>query len=259
MVALHQFVRTRCLDMKTETLIIDPRFNGPPTSGNGGYVCGLLARGIDGPAEVSLRAPPPLAKPLKLTREPDRTALFDGETLLGEAKSTALDLTSPPAPTLAEARNASTRYIGFHDHRYPTCFVCGQSRPAQDGLNLFTGKVGGRDMVACTWTPQADLADSDGLVNDAFIHAALDCPSYWALPHAGKPALLARMTASVDAPRPRIGEELIVAAWPLRSDGRKHWGAAALYHADGRGIARAEALWIEPKSNRSRTPRLRHE
>jgi hypothetical protein len=60
--------------------------------------------------------------------------------------------------------------------------------------------------------------------------------------------LLARLTSAIDAPLPRAGEELIVAAWPISSDGRKHRGATALYHADGRVIARAEALWIEPKS-----------
>jgi hypothetical protein len=103
-------------------------------------------------------------------------------------------------------------------------------------------------MVACTWMPSVDLADDDGVVRPEFIHAALDCPSYWALAHAGKPALLASLTASIEASLPRAGEELIVAAWPIRSDGRKHRGAAALYTATGDLIARAEALWIEPKS-----------
>lgn len=234
--------------MKTQTLTIAPRFNGPSGSGNGGYVCGLLARGVDGPAEATLRAPPPLAKALTLTSDGAYAALHDGETLLGEAKRVAFDLAPPPAPSLEEARDAATRYAGFADHRYPTCFVCGQSRVDSDGLDIFTGKVTGRDMVACTWTPGADLAGGDGLVAEEFIHAALDCPSYWALPHAGKPALLARLTSSIDAQRQRIGEELIVAAWPLHSDGRKHWGASALYRADGAVIARAEALWIEPKS-----------
>jgi hypothetical protein len=35
-------------------------FRGPPNSGKGGYVCGMLARHIAGAVEVSLRAPPPL-------------------------------------------------------------------------------------------------------------------------------------------------------------------------------------------------------
>jgi len=45
-------------------IIIDKRYCGPPNSGNGGYVCGRLAQHIPGGAEVTLRAPPPLDKPL---------------------------------------------------------------------------------------------------------------------------------------------------------------------------------------------------
>jgi hypothetical protein len=233
----------------TRTITIAPRFNGPPNSGNGGYVSGLLAAELDGAAEITLRAPPPLAAPLTIARDAERLTLHDGATLVAEARPVAFDLIPPPAPSPAQARDAARRYVGLHNHRYPTCFVCGQARAAHDGLDLFTGAVAGRNMVACTWTPSADLADSSGRVGEEFIHAALDCPTYWALPRAGEmPAQLARLTAAIDAERPRTGEELIVAAWPIRSDGRKHMAAAALYHADGRAIARAQALWIEPKS-----------
>jgi hypothetical protein len=231
----------------TRTITIATRFNGPANSGNGGYVCGLLAKEIDGPSQATLRVPPPLEKRLTLDSDGQHATLRDGDLLIGEAKRVAFDLAPPPAPSLAEARAAAKRYAGFADHRYPSCFVCGQSRPAHDGLDLFTGKVEGRDMVACTWTPAADLADANGIVRPEFIHAALDCPSYWALAHAGKPALLASLTASIDAPLPRAGEELVIAAWPIKEEGRKHWGAAALYTAQGDVIARAEALWIEPK------------
>ncbi len=229
------------------TLTIDSRFNGPPNSGNGGYVCGLLAREIDGPTEAALRVPPPLNKPLTLTRDGERVLLRDGDTLIGEAKPTALDFKAEPAPSLADARDAAKRYAGLH-HAFPTCFVCGASRAKHDGLDIFTGKVSDRDMVACTWSPAADLADADGRVAPEFIHAALDCPGYWALPGAGEVvAVLARFGVSIDAPPPRVGEELIVAAWPLSSDGRKHKAASALYDADGAVLARAEALWIELK------------
>lgn len=231
-------------------LIIARRFNGPPGSGNGGYVCGLMANLIDGPSEVALRAPPPLEQPMTLAHDANgAVTLHHGETLIAEAKPLArFDLAAPSAPTLAEARAAAARYAGLHDHRYPTCFVCGTGRPHHDGLDIFTGPVEGRDLVACTWTPGADLSDANGIVLPEFLHAALDCPSYWALPHAGKPALLARLASSIDGPLPHAGEELIVAAWPIGSRGRKHTGAAALYTADGALIARSEALWIEPRA-----------
>jgi len=35
-------------------------FYGPPNSGNGGYVCGMLVHHITGAAEVTLRSPPPI-------------------------------------------------------------------------------------------------------------------------------------------------------------------------------------------------------
>jgi hypothetical protein len=235
--------------MTTRTVTIAPRFNGPPGSGNGGYVCGLMANLIECPSAAALRVPPPLEKPLTLARDQTGAVrLQDGDLLIGEATPLAhFDLAAPPAPTLAEARAAAKRYAGLSDHRYPTCFVCGTGRPARDGLDIFTGAVEGRDLVACTWTPGADLADANGVVRSEFVHAALDCPSYWALPHAGKPALLARLVSSIDAAPPHAGEELIVAAWPIASDGRKHRGAAALYSGEGALIARSEALWIEPR------------
>src|SRR4051794_26153021 len=47
-----------------DTLVLDPRFNGPPGSANGGYACGAVGELVDGPAEVTLRSPPPLGAPL---------------------------------------------------------------------------------------------------------------------------------------------------------------------------------------------------
>lgn len=237
--------------MPDETFTISARFNGPPGSGNGGYVCGRLALYIDGPAEVSLRAPPPLDAPLHVRREDGRVSLYHGATLVAEARpAPGFALAAPAAPSLAEAKAAAPLYVGLLAHRYPTCFVCGDRRAARDGLDIFTGAVGRDALVASPWTPTPDLAGADGRLAPEFLHAALDCPTYWALPRAGEmAALLARLTASIDAASPPIGETLIVAAWPLGSDGRKHRGASAVYGADGRVLARAEALWIEPKAD----------
>ena len=234
--------------MHAKPVSIATRFNGPPASGNGGYVCGVLAREIDGASEAVLRIPPPLDKPLTLSRDGARVMLHDGESLVAEAKPAALDLVAPPAPSAAQARDAAKRYPGLNGHAFATCFVCGAARPARDGLNVFTGKLADRDMVACTWTPATDLADADGRVASEFLHAALDCPGYWALPRAGElAAVLARYNVSIDAPLPRVGEELIIAAWPIQSDGRKHRAGSVVYDTSGDVIARAESLWIELK------------
>ena len=54
---------------------IGRQFRGPPNSGNGGYVCGVLAKGLDGPVTAMLRAPPPLDVDLHLD-------VRDGATVL---------------------------------------------------------------------------------------------------------------------------------------------------------------------------------
>ena len=235
--------------MVPRTLVIPARFNGPANSGNGGYVCGVLAREINGPSEITLRSPPPLETPLTLSAAGAGVRLVHGETTVAEAQPISFDLAPPPFPGIPAAEAARARYRGLLNHRYPTCFVCGAGRPNKDGLDLFTGALGEGDVVASTWTPGPDLGGGDGHIAPEFIHAALDCPSYWSLPRAGEmAALLARLRARVDGEAPRIGETCVVCAWPIQSDGRKHRGGAVLYGSDGRLIARTEALWIEPRA-----------
>ena len=45
----------------TDSIVIDPRFCGPPGIGNGGYVSAQVAAWADGPVMVTLRRPAPLA------------------------------------------------------------------------------------------------------------------------------------------------------------------------------------------------------
>jgi hypothetical protein len=228
----------------TETVRIAERFHGPPRSGNGGYVCGLAASFIKGPAEVTLRAPPPLETPLAVVREGGAVSLCHGETEIAHARAADLDMTALPAPALAEAQRGAANYLGHKEHFFPTCFTCGPAHA--EGLHIFTGPVR-EGLVAGTWTPASDLAAEDGLIDQKFVWAALDCPSYWALPKAGEfRAVLGRLTAGI-AKRPRPDETTVVAAWPVDASGRKHRAASALYDASGALLARAEALWIEIK------------
>jgi hypothetical protein len=53
------------------TVTVPSRFNGPPTSGQGGYACALLAAHLEGPAAVSLRRPIPLDEPLEIRAAQD--------------------------------------------------------------------------------------------------------------------------------------------------------------------------------------------
>src|SRR5262245_2887714 len=133
-------------------LSIARRFCGPPGVVNGGYVAGCVAAVIDGTAEVTLRAPTPLETALVLQQEASGVSLRTREgALLAEGSSVAkLDLPLPAPASFADAERASPRYVGFHDHPYPSCFVCGPERPAElgPGLGLFPGAVDGRQLVA---------------------------------------------------------------------------------------------------------------
>jgi hypothetical protein len=236
-----------------QTVVIDRRFRGPPQSGNGGYTAGLAARALGSPVvEVTLLAPPPLDTALTVAIDgPEIALVHDGRELV-RARTASLDFEPPPAPAMIDAAAARGRYVGLREpHIVPGCFVCGPERAPGDGLRVFAGPLdprpGGTTGVAATWLPDDDLTADDGLVGKEFLWAALDCPSYFALPRANAfPALLGRMTGEVRE-RPRAGEPLTVAAWAAGSEGRKHNARSAVYGADGRLIAKAHCLWIEPR------------
>ena len=79
-----------------------------------------------------------------------------------------------------------------------------------------------------------------------------DCPSGIATIEAGGSKnvhVLGRLTGQVLAPVP-VGEPQVVMAWPIGVDGRKRYGAVAIF---GNGELRAvgEALWIEVRDPNS--------
>ena len=220
-------------------LVIDPRFNGPAGSANGGYTCGLVAGFLDGIAEVTLRSPPPLGRTLALERDSERVILRDGDAVVAEAVPTEVELAVPAAPSYDDAKRASARYPGFEEHAFPTCFVCGPDREVGDGLRIFAGPL--RDgLVAGPWTPTE--------VGRNIAWAALDCPGAIAVgfPDRGE-TLLGRFAARIDE-LPDVGERCVVVGWPLGEEGRKLYAGTALYGEDGRPLARARATWIAPPS-----------
>ena len=80
----------------TSQITVERRFCGPPTSGNGGYVCGRMADFVDGPAEVTLRMPPPLDTPLAIESVGGgEMVLTDDDTLIAVARPVELDIDVP--------------------------------------------------------------------------------------------------------------------------------------------------------------------
>jgi hypothetical protein len=226
-------------------IVIEPRFCGPAESGNGGYTCGLVAAEVGEPAEVTLRRPPPLGRPLRLEHQGDTVVLLDGDELIAEGRRAEVELDLPEPVSYEQAVDAVPRYAGFEHHPFPTCFVCGPDRGPGDGLRIFAGAVPGRDLVAAPWVPDAAFADSDGLVRHEFVWAALDCPGGFAVGFSGTGPLLGRFTAEVRAPV-RAGERYVVTGWPLGEDGRKLYAGTALTSAAGELCGLGRAVWITP-------------
>ncbi|HWM56065.1 MAG TPA: hypothetical protein VNO20_11835 [Solirubrobacterales bacterium] len=233
----------------SESISIPSRFNGPLQSGNGGYSAGAIAPNVGGDvAEVSLRSPVPLDTELAIDAAGDGSIrISDGETLVAEARSVDDLGVEPPQPvSLEAAREAAGRYRGQRGGQFSRCFVCGLDR--EDSLGVFAGEVVGREMVASPWTPPEWAADGDGLVRPEIVWGVLDCPTYFAayLRREELPVgFLVRQATRIDAPV-KAGEEHVVVAWPLESDGRKSEAASAVLSADGETLAIARALLVEP-------------
>jgi hypothetical protein len=232
----------------SESLSIPRRFNGPLESGNGGYCSGVVANLLEGAAEVSLRRPVPLDTRLDVVREDGGSVrVLDGETLIAEAREApAFEVEVPTPVSPPEARQARTRYRAPSDGMFSRCFVCGRAR--EDAFGVFAGAVEGRQLVASPWTPPSWTADADGRVLPEFVWAVLDCPTYFALYMEGDlpMSVLARFAARIDAPI-AAGQEHVVIAWPIRTDGRKHHAGSAVLSSDGEALAVARALLIEPR------------
>jgi hypothetical protein len=225
--------------MREGTVTIDRRYRGPRTSANGGYAAGLLGARLGDAAEVTLRLPPPLERPLTVRREGDRLVLEDGDVLVAEATAGDPDVVPPAAPDADTAAAAGDGVGAWGPPDFAECFVCGV-RSDGTGLGIHPGPIPGRKgLVATTWVARD--------VTPEVVWAAIDCPGAYA---AGDPdrgqMVLGRMTARVDR-LPEDGERCVVVGWPLGEEGRKLFAGTALYGASGDVLAVARQVWILPR------------
>ena len=229
---------------------ISERFRGPPRSGNGGYTCGRLARHLKGTVAVRLRAAPPLGAELRIEATDDEARLFQGQTLLAEARRSQIDFQPPPCPTYAEAEDSSRLFVGFKNHPFPGCFVCGPERIAGDGLRIFPGAVNGGPTVAAPWVPTASLTNDLGRVKSELLWSALDCVGAFVNPiPEGVAVVLGELCASIIG-EVMSDEKCVVIGWPLGIEGRKRLAGSAVFALEGRLVAIARAVWIEvPRSS----------
>ena len=234
-------------------ITISRRFEGPPNMAQGGYISGLMAQHLESDTvEVTMRNPTRMERPLILdTGTPDRVFLFDGETLLNEARPAELDLEIPEPITLKEAKRASLKHIT--EMPYPNCFGCGSGRSEDDGLHLRSGPLEGRNIVAIDWTPRAAAVGAkDGQdVPEPIAWASMECPVARALELEGmkKPEeliLLGRMITKVSG-LPKTGEDCYIMGWPIGRSGRKLEIAGTLHHKSGQVLVQSKFTFITLK------------
>lgn len=230
-------------------MIVTPQFRGPPYSGNGGYVGGLMSAGLAGAATVVLRAIIPLDSPLSLQEDGGvfRLASADG-ALIGEAFAARGEPLPPPPspPSYAEAVLAGARFPGLHRMFHPICFCCAHQLDEGYGLRVFVGQTDGQPAghVSGAWTAHPAFADAEGLAPREVVWAALDCPGSVAwLVKQGDAGLLGTMTCEI-VRRPRVGDPCIVTAWHIEQSGRKRISGTALFSADGKILAQSHQVWI---------------
>ncbi len=231
---------------KKPAIRIDGRFCGPPNSGNGGYVCGCLAKHMNSSATaIRLRVPPPLATALEVRSSETGVTLFDGDVVVAEARPVELSIDTPRPPSFDEAKTASQGYPGFTSHWFPSCFVCGPDRDEGDGLRIFPGPIEGSDRLACPWVPDPSLASATGSVSPEFLWAALDCPGAFAFPMPKDGAVLLGELRVELLGEVAAGERRVLVAWELDHRGRKHHTATALFGESGTCRGFGLGTWIE--------------
>jgi hypothetical protein len=221
------------------TVTISRRYRGPLDSANGGYAAGVLGSRLGASAEVTLRLPPPLERPLSVRRDGERLLLEDDGRLVAEAVAGDPSLAPPPPPTPSEAEAASAGMGAWGPPQFAECFVCGV-REDGSGLGIHAGLVPGRNgLVAAAWVARD--------VTPEVVWAAIDCPGAYAAGDPGRGEIvLGRMTARIER-LPDEGEPCVVVGWPLGEDGRKLFAGTALYGRDGDVLAVARQVWIAPR------------
>ena len=241
-------------------LTVSSRYVGPPNVANGGYICGLMAGFIDGPADVMIRMPTPVDYELQVFAEGDGSYLLqDGEKIIVRAKPASLELEVPPPPDFQEAREAATTSIALQNSPYPgwntrgihpLCFCCGADGADEQGMKIHPGKINGSNLVAAPWIPGPELGDEEGYVRPEFIWTALDCPGAFAFLELSehRPGMSGRIIGHLSGSL-RVGDPSVVIAWPVRVEGRKLFAGTAVYNSARQLIGRALATWISLPSD----------
>ena len=162
--------------------------------------------------------------------------------LIAEGRLVAWDLEVPTPPTMDEAAEAATRYVGFDHHEFPTCFTCGIDR--DDGLEIWPGKVAGSELVASPWAAPDGVAPSEAIFRQRSYG-----PHSTVREHGCRRATCRPIRSCSAAwrhgfsPLPAEGS-FVSYAWSLGDDGRKSYAGTAITDEGGKVLAYARQTWI---------------
>ncbi|MDQ6714472.1 MAG: hypothetical protein M3Z28_15020 [Candidatus Dormibacteraeota bacterium] len=235
-----------------DELTIDKCYEGVPGICYGGYVAGVVAKGLGPSVAVTLTKPVPVGSTVSLERGESQMVLrLDGE-VAATAVPAQLETTAPDPVTPEAAERAMQHYLGFTHHIFPNCFTCGPDRAPSEGLRVFPGPVEGRHAVAAVWRPPPWACRADRMVASEFVWAALDCPAIWGLvvhggAQANDRAVSGRLTLHQHAPVPS-DELCIVVGRPIGREGRKITAGAAIFSESGRLLVESRQTMILTQS-----------
>ncbi|PJZ24875.1 hypothetical protein CH352_11920 [Leptospira hartskeerlii] len=246
--------------MKVDNTVLSQRFCGPPKTGNGGFTAGILVEAVrTNAAEIRLLNPTPVETSIIIESEKgQRGAIYDdSKKVLATLKSITYEdfpeYKLPLVPDLDDTKKISAFYPGFTTHPFPTCFVCGPKREISDGMRIFVGpapeQIGFENLMAGHWLPDETVASENGLVRDAAIWGALDCPGgFSAVLDEPQLIVLSKIRGKI-IERPKIGENYTVVSWRLQKMSRAFKVMTAIFKSDSKRLmAIAEALWLAPRN-----------
>lgn len=239
-------------------VVIGSLYNGAVNAANGGYICGLLARYIDGDAEVRINQSFPVEKVLQpVATAAGGIAMYLGDKLLGSARPTSVALNIPLPPDYETARRASENFVFLHNADVSGCYVCSPLRTPDQGLRVFIGalpgiaeRAVGENLVAAVWRPTPDLADAQNsrAIDNIYVWSVLDCPGVYALklryPASGI-LVLGSCAGSITRPLP-IDQHYIVSSWQIAPAGERklHMGVA-IHNTAGELMACAKQVCFD--------------
>ncbi len=235
------------------TIRLEPRHEGPPGSGQGGWASWRFADAIGEPVTIALRAPVPLETDLEIEESGQGTwhlidNSFASPVTVLEASRWEPSFASTQAVPLDAAAEARTRFeFTDHDHPAAGCFSCGIG---PDTMHVHAGSLSdGR--YATDWTAP-EWAAVDGVVQPGVLWAAMDCTAAWYVCSTAeeKMAFTVQYAAEVTAPI-QPGGRYSVVGWsgdfPAEWDGRKRGAASAAFDEHGNCVGRARSFWVSAR------------